>query len=109
MKLHGLLAALALAVAPAAARAADALHPYSNIDHRVDAGNDTGDSRVEALKQAQLDRAAPHEPGWVPGLATIYPGRRLPPAEEAPGTYMPAYPYPPPAYGWAPPPYPVWY
>lgn len=37
--------------------AANAGHPYSNIDQRFDRGGDTGDSRVEALNQQQLDAA----------------------------------------------------
>ncbi|MBV9750724.1 MAG: hypothetical protein JO157_18110 [Acetobacteraceae bacterium] len=50
-----LVSAFALALAAAPAMAANANHPYSNIDRRVDAGNDTGDSRVDALNRSQLD------------------------------------------------------
>lgn len=93
------LAALAVlaapAAAPATALAANAQHPYSNVDHRVDAGNNTGDSQVEALNQQQLNRNG--TPG--PVTAAPYGGRR------------PAYPYappasyvPPPGYAYAPPP-----
>jgi len=112
MNLRCLLAATALAGAPGMSWAADALHPYSHIDHRVDAGNDTGDSRVDALNQAQLDGAASRGARWVPGTATIYPGRRAP--APAYGTYgyapvYPGYPYPPPVYGWPAPVTPSWY
>ncbi|HYZ65046.1 MAG TPA: hypothetical protein VE650_21560 [Acetobacteraceae bacterium] len=37
--------------------AANARHPYSNIDRRVDAGNPTGDDQVDRLNQQQLDAA----------------------------------------------------
>ena len=36
--------------------AASADHPYSNVDHRQDAGNDTGDHRVGTLNEGQLNR-----------------------------------------------------
>ncbi len=111
MNLRWIVAASALAGAPAPAWAANAQHPYSNIDHRVDAGNDTGDARVDALNQAQLDGAAAGA-HWVPGTAKVYPGRR------APRPYYPPYgiavpypgaPYPPPVYGWPAPVTPGWY
>jgi hypothetical protein len=38
------------------AHAANADNPYGNVDHRNDAGNDTGDSRVEGLNDKQLNR-----------------------------------------------------
>ncbi len=99
MNMRWIIVVATLAGAPAAAWAADALHPYSNIDHRVDAGNDTGDSRVAALNQAQLDIAkAGGRARWVPGMATIYPGHRVPPPGYA--QPYPGYPTPPPAYGW---------
>jgi hypothetical protein len=56
-----LLPALALALAPAfsltpsPAFAAHAGAPYTNVDHSNDAGNDTGDSKVEGLNAGQLD------------------------------------------------------
>jgi len=34
--------------------AANARHPYQNIDRRVDQGNPTGDDQVERLNQQQL-------------------------------------------------------
>jgi hypothetical protein len=112
MTLKCTLAAAALACAPVASWAADALHPYSNIDHRVDAGNDTGDSRVDALNQAQLNNTASGQVRWVPGTATIYPGRRPPAPSNGTYGYAPAYlgyPYPPTVYGWPAPVAPGWY
>jgi hypothetical protein len=99
--MKGMMIAAALAALPAAGYAADARHPYSNIDHRVDAGNDTGDSRVEALNAAQLQSTRRPAAGttWVPGMATIYGGPAYPPRGYAP---------PPPLAYW-PPPYPYAY
>jgi len=34
--------------------AANARHPYQNIDRRVDAGNPTGDDQVDRLNEQQL-------------------------------------------------------
>ena len=55
-------AALALAVAlgtsiaaGSPSLAANARHPYQNVDKRVDKGGPTGDSQVEKLNQQQLD------------------------------------------------------
>ena len=50
------LAAAWGAAAPAA-MAANARHPYSNVDRRVDKGGPTGDDQVERLNQVQLDAA----------------------------------------------------
>jgi hypothetical protein len=51
-----LLPATALMLSLAApAIAANADHPYSNVDKRNDAGNDTGDSRVDNLNNGQLN------------------------------------------------------
>jgi hypothetical protein len=61
MKIISVLRALvvsglpAFALAPTAAFAAHAGAPYTNVDHSNDAGNDTGDSRVEGLNSAQLN------------------------------------------------------
>jgi hypothetical protein len=44
-----------VALAPSA-HAANARHPYSNVNHANDAGNDTGDSRVDQLNSAQLNQ-----------------------------------------------------
>lgn len=48
-------AALAFGAAPAA-MAAHAGSPYANVDRSNDAGNDTGDSKIDALNAAQLDQ-----------------------------------------------------
>jgi len=113
----GFLLALCVGAAPAAL-AANATHPYSNIDHRNDAGNDTGDARVDALNAAQLDGAGGPRSRFVPGIATIYPGggygrgpsgRYAPRPPYPPPPYYPSYPppyYPAPGYGSPPPSYP---
>lgn len=36
--------------------AANANQPYQNVDHSNDAGNNTGDSKVDALNRGQLDQ-----------------------------------------------------
>ena len=92
MKVSFALLALAVTVGAGPAMAANARNPYGNVDRRVDAGNDTGDSQVEWLNRQQL--------GAAPRPAPMY----APPPQYAP------YPYPP--YGYAPaypPPYPAPY
>ncbi|MGI4951302.1 MAG: hypothetical protein ACRYGM_05820 [Janthinobacterium lividum] len=65
-------AALALVVAMGAAiysaptMAANARHPYQNINKKNDKGNDTGDSQVEKLNQQQLDSVRAQS-GYVVG------------------------------------------
>ncbi len=56
--MKAVLAVLALSfVVPAfPVLAANADQPYSNVDKRNDAGNDTGNSRVEQLNRGQLDQ-----------------------------------------------------
>ncbi len=83
------LAAASLFVGLPAARAANANHPYSNVDRRVDAGNDTGDARVEQLNQAQLGQTQAFRRGAY--------GRPAPRGYRA---------YPAPGYGWPPSSYP---
>ena len=69
--------AFGLAMNPASA--ANARHPYENIDHRVDRGNDTGDSQVERLNQAQLNQTgtvgtampSPRMPSGAPDQTTV--------------------------------------
>ena len=63
MKAALLTAALALAAGtalaptfPLGAHAANARNPYGNVNHKNDAGNDTGDSQVDQLNAAQLDQ-----------------------------------------------------
>lgn len=72
------LAVLALLLSGfmAPAMAANADQPHQNVDKRNDAGNDTGDSRVESLNRGQLDRnqgAVPQQGGERP--ATEAPRR----------------------------------
>ena len=57
MKAAVILSALALATG-ASVRPALAAHagaPYKNVNHKNDAGNDTGDSKVDQLNAAQLN------------------------------------------------------
>ena len=60
MKTIHILSALALfaapALAPSVAHAAHAGAPYKNVDKKTDAGNDTGDSKVDQLNAAQLNQ-----------------------------------------------------
>jgi hypothetical protein len=60
MKTTALFAALALvavpAVVPSVAHAAHAGAPYKNVDKKNDAGNDTGDSKVDELNAQQLNQ-----------------------------------------------------
>ncbi len=120
-------AGLALA-APLAASAANANNPYANVDHRNDAGNNTGDAQVESLNQAQLSgpgltpapfRLPPAQPPQASGYAATArpaaPGYPAPgdPAQGygAPGTAGPSYPvasYPPVGYPPAYAPYPYY-
>ena len=79
------MTALAVLLLPAAALAADAAHPYSNVNRRVDAGNNTGDAQVDGLNQAQLGGTG-YQPGAAAGPAA---GRRA--------QANPYYPYAPPA------------
>ncbi len=93
-----------------AARAANADHPYSNINPQNDAGNDTGDARVDALNEAQLGGGyrvrprAPSGPGYgIPGYGAADPRASYAPPAYAPRPYYPqAYPYPP-SYPYPPP------
>ena len=93
-----LCCAALLALAPASAYAANAGNPYGNVNHANDAGNDTGDSRVEALNQAQLNGGQPANAAQANTTpANIYAG--------APAGYAPppvVYAYPPAAYYPAP-------
>ena len=77
--------------------AADAAHPYSNIDHSVDAGNDTGDSQVDRLNQQQLDQAGSGSGGggtgtngqWRRPSQGGYAGQGYGAARAVPGYYAP--------------------
>ena len=80
------------------AKAANARQPYSNIDRRVDAGNDTGNAETERLNAMQLNG----------GGAPAYPGTPVAPPAYYPqgGNYPPPEVYPQPGYGPAYPPRP---
>ncbi len=60
MKITVMLAALALVAAPAlvpsVAHAAHAGAPYKNVNKKNDAGNDTGDAKVDDLNAQQLNQ-----------------------------------------------------
>ncbi|GAC1346135.1 MAG: hypothetical protein NVSMB18_27510 [Acetobacteraceae bacterium] len=63
--------------------AANADQPYQNIDKRNDAGNSTGDAKVDALNRGQLDQnqgsAAPAlGMGATPAPVTIAPSTTTP-------------------------------
>ncbi len=77
MKSAIVLAALALA-AGASTRPALAAHagaPYANVDHRNDAGNDTGDAQVDQLNAAQLNNNYYQSHPAPPPGAVIVPSR----------------------------------
>ena len=81
--LSGLALGTAVALAPGQGRAANAGHPYQNVDHSNDKGNDTGDSKVEGLNAAQLDenqKPPVHAPSVVvtqpPGTTIVVPRAR---------------------------------
>ena len=92
MKIVTVLASVVILGAPAVALAANADHPYQNIDHSNDAGNNTGDARVDRLNQAQLNSDG------IP--APSYPGYRY--AQPQPQAYYPPAYYPPAYYRAAP-------
>ena len=52
-----LAATLAGSAFAPAAFAANAKHPYRNVNHANDAGNRTGDAATDRLNQQQLDQA----------------------------------------------------
>ncbi len=116
ISLRGVLACTvalgAAALLSGTAYAANWHDPYGNVDHRVDAGNDTGDSQVDQLNAQQLNEnyrgpyyiGRPPPPGVRP--PAYVPNGYSPPAP--PGYYPPAsagYPPPPPP-GYVPPPPP---
>lgn len=77
-----------IAVHSGSAHAANWQNPYSNVDHRWDNGNDTGDSQIDRLNAQQLDQnyrgpwteRAPAQPGF---------GTMPPPAYGAPPPSQP--------------------
>jgi hypothetical protein len=86
-----LCCAVLLALAPSAGYAANARNPYGNVNHANDAGNDTGDSQVDALNRAQLNGGGAPAPGVAPGSVYAPPGYGYAPPPVA-------YAYPPPVY-----------
>ena len=70
MKITLALAGAFLLAAPMAAYAANAAHPYSNVDHRNDAGNNTGDSQVDRLNAQQLQSNG--QPGQTMAASPSY-------------------------------------
>ena len=60
MKTLALLAAIAFvatpAIVPSVAHAAHAGAPYKNVNKKNDAGNDTGDAKVDELNAQQLNQ-----------------------------------------------------
>jgi len=71
--------------------AANADNPYGNVDHHNDAGNDTGDSRVDQLNNGQLNgnyqgTVQPRAPSGPPGVAAVPPPPPpgMPPQPEMP-------------------------
>ena len=58
MKHLALIALAASVLAAPAAFAANAKHPHRNVNHKVDAGNATGDAQTAKLNQQQLQQHA---------------------------------------------------
>jgi hypothetical protein len=82
MRLVALLPALALAIgpalAPAPAHAANADNPYGNVDRHNDAGNDTGDSKVDQLNAGQLNQNYRGPLTYPNGVTVVPPGQPVP-------------------------------
>ena len=114
MKQYALLVTGFILAAPVTAFAANANNPYANVDHRNDAGNNTGDAQVEPLNQAQLNGTgltpAPFRVPPAQASAAPNPVARPPQAYAAAGQAgypvapYPYAPYPAPVYA-APYPY----
>jgi hypothetical protein len=59
--------------------AANARHPYQNVDRRVDQGGPTGDDQVERLNQQQLQGlGGTGAPMGGPGMPMNGPGSSMP-------------------------------
>ncbi len=76
--LPALALASGLALAPMPARAANADNPYGNVDHRNDAGNDTGDSKVDQLNAGQLNQNYRGPLTYPNGVTVVQPGQPIP-------------------------------
>lgn len=80
MKLAPITATLAIGLAATAllaphANAANARNPYGNVNKGNDAGNPTGDDKVDQLNSMQLNQNywdAAKKPGAVPNPPTTY-------------------------------------
>ncbi len=68
---------------PSPVLAANAGAPYSNVDHSNDAGNDTGDSKVDGLNAGQLNQN-------YTGPVQLRAPAATPPASQAPVGQAPA-------------------
>ncbi|HST74057.1 MAG TPA: hypothetical protein VLJ20_01695 [Acetobacteraceae bacterium] len=68
----------ALTLAPAPGHAANADNPYGNVDHRNDAGNDTGDSKVDQLNAGQLNQDYRGPLTYPNGVTVVAPGQPIP-------------------------------
>ena len=103
MKVVTILAGALILGAPLAVRAANADHPYQNIDHSNDAGNNTGDQQVDRLNQAQLNTSGVPASSYPSGGSRYaQPQAYYSPAYEPPAYYRPAPGYvrvPQPYYG----------
>ena len=90
----GLAVALGVALYGVPSVAANARHPYSNVDRSNDNGGDTGDSQVERLNQQQLDSVR-SQSGTVyaapPYGAQPYPGPGYAPPPPPPMMGAPLY------------------
>ncbi|HEY0181617.1 MAG TPA: hypothetical protein VGC09_02315 [Rhodopila sp.] len=83
-------AGAAITVGPSVAFAANAGDPYGNVDHRNDAGNDTGDSRVDGLNANQSNEnyrgsVEPRAPSGTQMVAPTQPGMTAPQPGSPPG------------------------
>ncbi len=101
------LALMLFAVGPvSAALAANARNPYGNVDHRWDAGNDTGDLQIDGLNAQQLNQN--YQGPWYVGRPPP-PGVRPPPGPPPGYVFVPGGPgYNAAAPRYAPPPYPAY-
>jgi hypothetical protein len=79
--------ALGTVLAPSGAYAAHAGAPYSNVDHSNDAGNDTGDSRVDGLNASQSNEnyRGPLEVRPPAQTQMMVPSQQPPPPPPPPG------------------------
>ena len=78
-----------MALTPSRAYAANAGNPYGNVDHSNDAGNDTGDSRVDGLNANQLNRnyqgvVEPRPSSGPVMMVPVQPGMAQPPPPPPP-------------------------